>query len=753
MARGGSLHQSFTTHRKAGLRAAKAPPPRGRAEEGQGTTIKSKQSVSFLPAGPQDFDPIRASLPKPLMSYLVLARKYRPQTFSQVVGQEHVTKTLSNAFVQDRVHHAFLFCGPRGCGKTTTARILSKALNCESGPTPEPCGTCDACVSITKGTAVDYFEMDGASNRGIDSIRDLTEAVRYQPAVLRKKVYVIDEVHMLTTEAFNALLKTLEEPPEHVTFVMATTEPHKVPNTILSRCQRFDFKLVPSAKLIGHIAEIFQKEEIPVDAGALSLIARESGGSVRDALSLCDQLISYVGTDGIGEEKVAEVLGVADRSLVRTLIDALSVGDAKTCLEAVDGAINRGVDEVQIARAVVRSLRDLAVLQAAPGSEELVEGSAEERKKIAEQAAKVAPSRVQQMFDRMLATCNELGSTEQPRLVLDMGLIEVAATEATLPLGDLIGRLTAMEKRIANRGGGSATGKLTGGGSGHAAAPTSTQASKTASVDTENSSYVGRPSTTEMPTPSTAKDLAAAEGSALIGRETSEASTSPAPSPVAASTPAPAASTPAPADASTPTPAAVAPTPTTVAAAPTTVAEVPEPSPAPVAAAPAAPADSVPAADPPASAPQPSQAADPGFSSQAHDPLLAWESVMSGLDKVKEYSLMTVYQTAKVLSWQDGRVKVGFSAGALTTEIAMEKEKVARLQSFLCEHTGQDLRFEVCVLTSEEEKGAVSVIENAQKKIEQDRVDRMEEAKNHPMTKKVLRTFGAVIKEVRIDDV
>src|SRR5262249_47615103 len=174
--------------------------------------------------------------------------KYRPATFSQVAGQEHVTRTLANAFASGRVHHAFLFCGPRGVGKTTLARILGKALDCEKGPTAEPCGVCSACVTIANGSAVDYIEMDGASNRGIDAIRELTEAVRYQPAVLRKKVYVIDEVHMLTTEAFNALLKMLEEPPPHVTFVLATTEPHKLPNTILSRCQRYDFKLVPASR-------------------------------------------------------------------------------------------------------------------------------------------------------------------------------------------------------------------------------------------------------------------------------------------------------------------------------------------------------------------------------------------------------------------------------------------------------------------------------------------------------------------------
>src|SRR5688572_27588408 len=262
------------------------------------------------------------------MSYLVLARKYRPTTFSEVVGQEHVTRTLANAFASGRVHHAFLFCGPRGVGKTTLARILGKALNCEQGPTASPCGQCTACVSIAAGNAVDYIEMDGASNRGIDAIRELTESVRYQPASLRKKVYVIDEVHMLTTEAFNALLKTLEEPPPHVTFVLATTEPHKLPNTILSRCQRYDVKLVPASRLAAHLARIFTEEKLAIDAAAIALIVRESGGSVRDALSLCDQLISFVGDVRIAEGHVAEVLGVADRALTRSLVGALAGGDA-----------------------------------------------------------------------------------------------------------------------------------------------------------------------------------------------------------------------------------------------------------------------------------------------------------------------------------------------------------------------------------------------------------------------------------------
>src|SRR5258706_4960955 len=382
------------------------------------------------------------------MSYLVLARKYRPSTFAEVVGQEHVTRTLGNAFISGRVHHAFLFCGPRGCGKTTLARIVGKALNCEGGTSGEPCGKCSVCESIAIGSSVDYQEMDGASNRGIDAIRDLTEAVRYQPAVLRKKVYVIDEVHMLTTEAFNALLKTLEEPPPHVTFVLATTEPHKLPNTILSRCQRYDFKLVPASRLAQHLTEIFKKEKLKIEAGAVSLVVRESGGSVRDALSLCDQIISYVGQGKIEANQSAQVLGVADRSLTRGMVRALATGDAGAALAAVEAAIERGVDEVQLARAIVRYLRDLAVLQVAPDRTELIDASDEERAELRTESAELDRTRVTQMFDRMLRCCDELGKTLQPRLVLDCALIDVATTEPLVPLGDLLSRLGDLESRV-----------------------------------------------------------------------------------------------------------------------------------------------------------------------------------------------------------------------------------------------------------------------------------------------------------------
>src|SRR3954465_3975860 len=229
------------------------------------------------------------------MSYLVLARKYRPQRFSELVGQEHVARTLSNAIAQNRVHHAFLFTGARGIGKTSAARILAKALSCEKGPTAEPCGVCDICQEIAAGRSVDIIEIDAASNTKVEETKSVLEGVRYMPARTRRKVYIIDEVHMLSAHSFNALLKTLEEPPPHVVFVFATTEVHKIPSTIMSRCQRFDFKLVPNARLTEPLAAVLAREGIACEGDGLRLLARQAAGSVRDALSLVDQVIAYVG--------------------------------------------------------------------------------------------------------------------------------------------------------------------------------------------------------------------------------------------------------------------------------------------------------------------------------------------------------------------------------------------------------------------------------------------------------------------------
>jgi len=256
------------------------------------------------------------------MSYLVLARKWRPQTFDEVVGQEHVTRTLRNAITSGRVAHAFLFTGPRGVGKTTTARLLAKALNCEKGPIAEPCNTCSNCVEITAGTALDVLEIDGASHTGVDNIRDLTEGVQYRPVKSRFRVVIIDEVHMLSNAAFNALLKTLEEPPLHVKFIFATTESHKILATISSRCQRYDFKRIALRELIHKLQTIAERESLTVDDRGLALLAREADGSLRDAESLLDQVVAW-SSGTVTEQTVQEALGVADRQALFRLAEVV----------------------------------------------------------------------------------------------------------------------------------------------------------------------------------------------------------------------------------------------------------------------------------------------------------------------------------------------------------------------------------------------------------------------------------------------
>ena len=296
------------------------------------------------------------------MSYLVLARKYRPGNFSDIIGQEHVVRTLENAIRMDRVHHAFLFTGARGVGKTTSARALARALNCDKGPTSDPCGECPSCREITQGISPDVIEIDGASNRGVGDVRELRESVRYLPSKGRYKLYIIDEVHMLTTEAFNALLKTLEEPPEHVKFIFATTEPQKIPVTILSRCQRFDFRRVGLPVLVEHLRGILAKEGVELSAGALTTIAREAQGSVRDAMSLLDQVLSYAGEE-LNDAAVTQALGVVDRQAIFELADAIFSRNAPKVLDSVAEVEARGHDLSDLVTLLVEHLRDVMVVK------------------------------------------------------------------------------------------------------------------------------------------------------------------------------------------------------------------------------------------------------------------------------------------------------------------------------------------------------------------------------------------------------
>src|SRR5262249_54620676 len=296
----------------------------------------------------------------PSMTYQVIARKYRPQTFRGLVGQEHVTETLANAIKNNRVAHAYIFSGARGVGKTTAARILAKALNCVKGPTPDPCGECDSCKEIAAGTSLDVIEIDAASNRGIDQIRELRDMVRYAPAAARTKVVILDETHMLTGEASNALLKTLEEPPERVIFVMATTEPENLADTIRSRSQHFHFRALTFAEITGRLSEIAQKEKWTVEPGALAIIARLAGGSLRDALSLLEQARAYCG-DTISDKEVRELLGVVPEDALEELMAAIAAGSADRALGLVHTFQKEGRNLQHFCREAIRHVRNLLI--------------------------------------------------------------------------------------------------------------------------------------------------------------------------------------------------------------------------------------------------------------------------------------------------------------------------------------------------------------------------------------------------------
>jgi len=386
-------------------------------------------------------------------SYQVLARKWRPQTFEEVVGQEGTVQALKNAIAMGRIAHAYLFSGLRGTGKTTIARLLSKALNCEKGPTPDFCGECARCREIASGTSVDVLEIDGASNRGIDDVKELREHVRYMPSGSRFKIYIIDEVHMLTPPAFNALLKTLEEPPGHVKFIFATTEPHKMPATILSRCQRFELRRIPVEKIVGRLKRISGSEGVSVEEGALVAIARRAEGAMRDAESILDQVISYCGTK-VDAESAISLLGLVGTETFYKIDRAIVEGNAEAVLRIAAEVFSGGKHVQHFVDELIEHYREMLIAKVTREPEKILELSAEELKRLSEIEGNFSEEQVIHAIDVLAEAKGKLANPGSQQIVLEVALLQLVRSRNRVTIDELVKRLD----QVQSKGGGSGPG-------------------------------------------------------------------------------------------------------------------------------------------------------------------------------------------------------------------------------------------------------------------------------------------------------
>ena len=393
------------------------------------------------------------------MAYVVLARKYRPATLTELVGQEHIARALCNAIEMNRVPHALLFCGARGTGKTSTARIVAKMLNCVNGPTPHPCGVCSACKEITASNCIDVHELDAASNRGIDEIRELRSGVGYAPVRDRRKIYIIDEAHMLTNEAANAFLKTLEEPPAHVSFILATTDPQRLPITIRSRCQRYDFRRVKAGDVVQRLAEICTSEGVKAELESLYLVAREGDGSMRDSLSVLDQVIAFGGAE-LKAEEVAGLLGVADRNRTHALLLSLLTRNSQLAIESVAAAHDHGMDLKTFARTIAMEARDVLVTRlTGTNAKDLVDRAQSEIEQLAAMSAGVETPELERLAHVLLELAEQVARASHPRLTLELGVVRLCRAPALVDVASLATRVESMlaggRGSLPNRGSGS----------------------------------------------------------------------------------------------------------------------------------------------------------------------------------------------------------------------------------------------------------------------------------------------------------